>query len=249
MKLLISGATATLRALPGDAPVGHLVTPFTGNRLVEIARTGRMWAADNGCFNGFDRAAFLKMMEAIDNIHRPRGRHEYMRQTAWSIGDYHWSGFSPCIPCFWIVAPDVVGDAEATLDLWNEWRYTVLCVAWRGWRDVAFVAQDGMKCSWVPWEKIGCLFLGGTDAYKESEAAYQLLKAAKGHNKWVHVGRVNSERRLRLFDDVVDSIDGTQFSMFPNRYIPRWCERLKPSLRHRRQTTAITLPMFQEEVA
>jgi hypothetical protein len=63
MILLVSGATSTLRSLPLDAPVGHLVTPHTRNRIDVIASTGRPWAADNGCFGGFDEPAFLAMLE------------------------------------------------------------------------------------------------------------------------------------------------------------------------------------------
>lgn len=78
--------------------------------------------------------------------------------------------------------------------------------------------------------------------------------------KLVHIGRVNSERRLRLFDDIgrdprtgapyqIDSLDGTQFSMYPDRYIPRWAERLRPALRgqlDRPITTTEELPLWAD---
>ena len=72
MILLVSGATATLRTLPADAPVGHLVTPHTGNRIIDIARARRPWAADNGCGpqrdgtpGELDPAAFRLMLAQV----------------------------------------------------------------------------------------------------------------------------------------------------------------------------------------
>lgn len=212
MKLLVSGATATLRSLPHDAPVGHLVTPHTGNRITEIAATGRPWAADNGCFNGFDERAFLHLLEQI--------RH---------AGVLVCMSHSPARTYpLWVVCPDVVADAYATLDLWRYWNGVV-----RSYHvPAAFVAQDGCESLPLPWDKMACLFIGGSTEYKESDAVAWLIRKAKMFGKLVHVGRVNTERRLRLFDSLgIDSIDGTQFSMFPDTYIPRWCERLRPSLR------------------
>lgn len=212
MILLVSGATATLRALPADAPVGHLITPHTGNDIAGIASTGRPWAADNGCFGGFDRAAFLAMLAAIH-----RAGLDLMR-----------AGSPVCTRPLWVVCPDVVGDAYATLQLWREWRHTLKAYN----LPAAFVAQDGCEGGYIPWRRVACLFVGGSTAYKESDAVAWLIREAKRHGRMVHVGRVNTERRLRLFDGLgIDSIDGTQFSMFPDTYIPRWAERLRPSLR------------------
>jgi hypothetical protein len=151
----------------------------------------------------------------------------------------------------WVVVPDVVADAHATLDLWRQWQGVV-----RSYHvPAAFVAQDGAESLRVPWENLACLFLGGSTAYKESDAAAWLIRKAKAFGKRVHIGRVNTERRLRLFDGLgyaddgyplqIDSLDGTQFSMFPDTYIPRWCERLRPSLRGQ-LVAAAPLPMFEE---
>lgn len=213
MILLVSGATATLRGLPPDAPVGHLVTPHTGNDIAGIAATGRPWAADNGCFGGFDRAAFLAMLAAIGrvaNVERIRAASPVRTRP------------------LWVTVPDVVGDAYATRELWREWHHALRA------HDLpaAFVAQDGCEGGYIPWSRMAALFVGGSTAYKEGDAAAWLIRQAKAHGKAVHVGRVNTERRVRLFDGLgIDSIDGTQFSMFPDTYIPRWAERLRPSLR------------------
>lgn len=213
MILLVSGATATLRGLPPDAPVGHLITPHTGNDIAGIASTGRPWAADNGCFGGFDQRAFVAMLAQIDRVTNV----ELMR-----------AGSSVRTRPLWAVCPDVVSDAYATRELWREWRHTLKAYG----LPAAFVAQDGCESGYIPWGRMACLFIGGSTEYKESDAAAWLVRAAKRHGRMVHVGRVNTERRVRLFDGLgIDSIDGTQFSRFPDTYIPRWAERLRPSLR------------------
>lgn len=226
MILLVSGATATLRGLPADAPVGHLITPHTGNDIAGIAATGRPWAADNGCFTGLDAPAFEAMLRAIEATEARIGRVDWPARTR----------------CLWVTVPDVVGDARATLELWREWRHRVRPHV--GDR-LALVAQDGAEGLRLPWHQLRCLFVGGSTEWKEGDGAAHLIARAKSLGKLVHVGRVNTERRVRLLDGLgVDSIDGTQFSMFPDTYIPRWAERLRPSLRGRIARPAGPLPLF-----
>src|SRR5205085_2383649 len=74
-----------------------------------------------------------------------------------------------------VAAPDVVGDAAATLARFRLWlpalRYHAL--------PVAFVAQDGQEDLPVPWEAMTALFVGGTTAWKEGPAAAGLIQEAK----------------------------------------------------------------------
>lgn len=242
MILLVSGATATLRGLPPDAPVGHLITPHTGNRIDAIAATGRPWAADNGCYGGFDPPAFWAMVEGIRDVERLRLMAGEPRRSR----------------CLWVTVPDVVGDARATLEHWRQLAGAVGVALDQGVRPrLAFVAQDGAEApGMVPWARIACLFIGGSAAWKESGAAAGLMAQARARGVRVHVGRVNTERRLRLFEDLgrdadgypltIDSIDGTQFSMYPDTYVPRWAERLRPSLRGREVAELTPLPLFEE---
>ena len=119
---------------------------------------------------------------------------------------------------------DVVGDAAATLRQFGRWAGVI---GWAG-LPVAFVAQDGCEpvCG-VPWGDIRCLFIGGSTAWKLGDAAAALVVEAKRRGKLVHVGRVNSLRRITHFDALgADSVDGGQFSMFPDTYIPRYLDRL-----------------------
>lgn len=64
--------------------------------------------------------------------------------------------------------------------------------------------------------------------YKLGPDAAAIIRQAKARGKWVHVGRLNTEPRLRYFEQLdIDSFDGSQFSRFPATYIPRWLERLR----------------------
>lgn len=250
MILLIAGATATLRTLPLDAPVGHLVTPHTGNDIAAIACSGRPWAADNGCGpkrdgtpGALDPAAFRAMLRDIRAAVRLPGAR----------------------PPLWVVAPDAVGDAAATAALWREWRHELRChdfslayVVQDGWDDVAPGYAPRLSHGGRKWggdtPRPACWFLGGSTEFKEGRGV-EIIGELKRRGCRVHIGRVNSERRLRLFDALgaaddgyplaVDSIDGTQFSMFPDTYIPRWSERLRPTVPVA-PAALTTLPLFQE---
>lgn len=121
--------------------------------------------------------------------------------------------------CLFVTAPDVVADAKSTNELFRHWGPFL---SEQGW-PVAYVAQDGCIADTVPWEQIRCLFIGGSTEYKLSAAP--LISEAKQRDKWVHIGRVNSLRRLRwAFNTGADSIDGSSFSRFPDTYIP-WALR------------------------
>lgn len=61
---------------------------------------------------------------------------------------------------------------------------------------VAFAAQNGLEDMDVPWCSFDVLFLGGDDAWKLGPAARELVAEAKQRHKKVHMGRVNSLKRL-----------------------------------------------------
>lgn len=111
--------------------------------------------------------------------------------------------------CLFVTVPDVVGNARRTLELWryrNEWA--------SGW-PLAFVAQDGIECFNVPWGEMQALFLGGNDPWKDSNAAIDIVKTAKVLGKHVHIGRVNTYKRFKLFSDLgADTCDGSGASMY-----------------------------------
>lgn len=120
--------------------------------------------------------------------------------------------------CLFVAAPDVVADARATLDRFRAWRDEITA---RG-LPVALVGQDGAESLDLPWHAFDALFVGGSTAWKLSAAAADLAAEAKRRGRWVHVGRVNTRRRLKIAYDLgADSVDGTGWSMFPDKYLGR----------------------------
>ncbi len=126
--------------------------------------------------------------------------------------------------CLFVAAPDVVADAGATLDLFDRWTGEI---AGRG-LPVAFVAQDGQEALPVPWDRCSALFLGGSTDWKLGNAAKSLVVQAKARGKWVHMGRVNTRKRIRIAASWdCDSVDGSGFSRWPDARIPKglhWIE-------------------------
>lgn len=94
MRLLVSGATATLRRYPDSPYLGALIVPAAGNRLAPVIGAGLPWAADNAAFTGFDPAAFCGMLARLSG--RPG--------------------------CLFVACPDVVGRAAETLALFGVWE-------------------------------------------------------------------------------------------------------------------------------
>lgn len=186
MILLVSGATATMRRLPMAEGFGVFYTPASGNWR---RPHGRSWAADNGCFTGFDRPRFERMLDTLAVADHPRG--------------------------LFVTAPDVVGDHARTRRLFEEWEPRLRRYPW----PVAFVLQDGATFRGVPWGQFDVAFIGGSTRFKLSPLAATLAGYAQAFGARVHVGRVNSRRRVRQFFGVADSYDGTCFSRFADRYI------------------------------
>lgn len=127
----------------------------------------------------------------------------------------------------WVVCPDKVADARTTLKLFDVWEPELRAAG----VPVAFVGQDGQEDLEVPWGRCDCLFVGGSTRFKLSLAAADLMHEAKARGKRVHVGRVNSLRRMTaMMDRGADSIDGSSASMYGDKYIHkylRWLTHLE----------------------
>jgi hypothetical protein len=134
--------------------------------------------------------------------------------------------------CLFVVAPDVVADAGATLRLFDRWEPLLRCV-WATVNEddvepgqlvhqpIAFVAQDGQERLPVPWGRFQALFVGGSTQWKLGPHAAALIREAKWRRKWVHVGRVNTLRRIAWCKALgVDSIDGSGFARFTRARLP-----------------------------
>ena len=200
--IYLSGAVSTAMHNHPRPDVGFMLNPANGQRPnLALVR----WAADNGRFalpEAWDAGDWLEWLAD--------GERRRWRST-----------------CLFVVAPDVVGDARATLELSTPYLPTIRQLGY----PAAFVTQDGCDATLVPWDAIDALFVGGTDDWKLSEPSYALCAEAKRRGLWVHMGRVNSLRRLTACRvSLVDSADGTYVAFGPDRNLPRvydWLDALK----------------------
>lgn len=190
MILLVGKAPRTLNTY-GDQPrLGRLIQPRDYGAEDDWAGP---WAADNDCYQGFNEPAYLRML-----AHLTRARNERL---------------------LFVTAPDVVGDATATLALFAEWEPRLHALH----LPVALVGQDGLTADDVPWDRLEALFIGGTTEWKMGLPAARLTHEAKARGLWVHMGRVNSVRRIRYAQAIgCDSFDGTQFSRFSDTYLLKY---------------------------
>lgn len=112
-----------------------------------------------------------------------------------------------------ITVPDVVGDHRATVAYWYEWSSEVARFG-----PPAFVLQDG--CTMIP-AGAAAVFIGGTTDYKCGPKVVERCREAKQRGLWLHMGRVNTKRRVRYAAELgCDSIDGTTASRWPDRRLP-----------------------------
>lgn len=158
-----------------------------------------LWAADNGCFTNPD----LNLSDYFDWLKRM-------------------SKFQNT--CLFAVAPDVVGNAKETYRL----STPILPAIRKLGYEAAFVAQDGQEDLDTSWEDFDCLFIGGTTEWKCSDAAFYLIREAVKRGKWVHVGRVNSMRRILWARFAgAHSCDGTFYAFAPDKnlsLIEKWLD-------------------------
>lgn len=162
------------------------------------------WAADNGCF----------------------AKGKDFDPGAWLT----WLDDWPRKGCLFAVAPDVVADAEATLKRSAPYLPVLRDMGF----PAAYVAQDGFADTPVPWDSFDALFIGGSTHFKLSQAGRDAATEAITRGKWVHVGRVNSYRRLCYAQGIgAKSVDGTFLAFGPDvnlRRLVAWLEALKRPL-------------------
>lgn len=114
-----------------------------------------------------------------------------------------------------IAVPDIVGDHKATLKMFYNWRNILNDY------NLGFVAQDGMTKNDIPKEA-QAIFIGGSTEFKLGKIAYEIIQTAKEKGLWVHMGRVNSLKRIKYaYESKVDSIDGTKYAMFDKVHLKK----------------------------
>lgn len=120
--------------------------------------------------------------------------------------------------CVFAVAPDVVCDAAATLDR----SAPMLPRIRRAGYPAALALQNGVEHMTVPWRDFDVAFLGGDTDWKIGPHARRLAADAKANGKRVHMGRVNSRRRLRIAAQMgCHSADGTYLAFGPDQNLPK----------------------------
>lgn len=204
MHYFANPSTPAVRAAMSAGHLGCMTTPAQGNRIPDRAK----YAADNGKFgNGWpgDAAWFEWLTGTVERYGRER--------------------------CVFATAPDEVCDPYATREHFERWRFPLLDLG----VPIAFVAQDGceLERDLIPWGQFEWLFIGGSTEWKLGPAAAELARQARWHGEGVHMGRVNSRRRIRYAEAIgCDSADGTYIARGPDVNLPRalgWADELAAS--------------------
>jgi len=190
-------STEQVRDAMTAGQLGTIITP----KQRQGVPLGATWCADNGCFG--------------------KGYPGDDAWIAWLIGLQH-----DLTKCEFAVAPDVVGDAVATM---------ARSAPWLKCRDLgypaAFAAQDGLEKCVIPWSTFDVLFIGGSTEWKEGPHAQDIAGEARARGLRVHMGRVNSKRRLLIAKEFgCTSADGTFISFGPDKNLPlmlRWLKEVE----------------------
>lgn len=200
----------------GHAAMGRLIQPRHTSSVEATDADGIAWAADNDCFQGLDEVAYVNMLDRIKGLDG----------------------------CLWATVPDKVGDALETACMFEKWAPALE----RRGIPVALVLQNGHEhlSEWLErtWHRLDAVFVGGSNAcldcewqhptltvcaecggrmqeWKLGAAARELVREAQRRGLWVHVGRVNTQRRLDYCRDVLhaDSVDGSKWAKFKDTYL------------------------------
>ena len=154
--------------------------------LTNYKRWDGVFAIDNGAFSGFDANAFRRLLD--------RNKEQADQ-------------------CLFVSLPDVVASARRTIEIYKlSWEYKWIPTGYKR----ALVAQDGIEDLEIPWGDLDAIFVGGGDPWKDSKASLDVVRTAKILGKHVHVGRVNTARRFKIFREAgADTCDGTGVVRFP----------------------------------
>lgn len=200
MLYMANPSTPKVRDAMSRGQLGCMITPKQGNTVPDVGALG----FDNGCGPGVGgkpgkgwvgETAFLAWLQRMA-IYGRAGQDRAL----------------------FAVAPDVVGNARATLERAGEWLPII--------RDLGFpaalAAQDGLEHLDIPWDDFDVLFVGGSTEWKLGPAARRIVLMAKRRGKHVHFGRVNSARRFEYATAIgCDSADGTYIAFGPDVNLPK----------------------------
>lgn len=109
-----------------------------------------------------------------------------------------------------VTSPDVFGDGRRTLAELERWAPVIR----QAGHPAALVTQPGIDdVDAVPWELVDALFVGGEDRYRYGPGPRRIVAEARRRRLHVHVGRVNSVRRIAWAAELdAGSVDGTKYA-------------------------------------
>lgn len=164
--------------------------------------------ADNGCFSA---------------------RWDEHHWWSWLVDQPRRFRFAVCPDVF---HPDGSECHEATVERWERYGLRMRIAGFTP----AFVCQVGATPSNLP-DDAEVLFLGGTTEWKLGPEAWRICREWR-ESRWVHMGRVNSKRRLDTARAMgCHSVDGTYLTFGPDVNLPRLLSWL---------SEATTAPMLWE---
>jgi hypothetical protein len=216
----VRGKNDDVPRLMSEGRIGCMVTPAQGNPIPPNA----LWAADNGKFGkgwpGYEGWYDWLVRKVIQMTPRD---------------------------CLFATAPDVVGNGEATFHESRPWLVSIRHLK----IPAAFVAQNGSERDLIPWGEFDVLFIGGTMEcppcnyvrptteeekerkdcplcgaklveWKLGPEAASITRDAIGRGIPVHMGRVNSERRMKYAISLgCTTVDGTYLKFGPDTNLPK----------------------------
>lgn len=188
----------------------YLATP-SGDRARDAMRAGLL-----GCMTTPAQGSLIPdgALYACDNGKFGKGWPGHDRWFRWLTATVRRYGADRCL---WAVAPDVPFNAAGTLAESRPWLAQIRALG----IPAAFAAQDGCEDGLVPWGEFDVLFLAGTTEFKTGPVAHALTGEAIARGLTVHMGRVNSRRRLRLAHAFgCSSADGTCLAFGPDQNLP-----------------------------
>lgn len=187
-------------AAEGRNDLGLLVTPIRISELKHAAQYSFI-GIDNGVFgkNPFDAEKFRKL------IRRAADTKEVKERT------------------LFVVAPDVIGDAEATLKQFSNWAKEIRAAG----LPVALAGQDGLEnmIDKIPWDLVDVFFIGGSTDWKlgnvpaeNKDNFVKLFEEAHLRGIPIHMGRANTAERIAGDAQImgVSTVDGTAMAYAPD---------------------------------
>ena len=163
-----------------------------------------------------------------DNGAWPPTEGGFDEKAFWNLIEPHGAGAD------FVVVPDIVAGGMKSFDFSLGWLSRLA-----GLKLLLFAVQDGMDvtevCKMLRRETHLGIFLGGSTEWKLA-TMYQWGCVATALDRYYHVGRVNTRRRIRLCAEAgADSFDGTSATMY-SKTLPMLDDaRRQPSLLTPRQ--------------